>query len=174
MAPTGFFLAIIQAVINIETIGLEDVLQTGTGYWIMTLSSQTRLDMPIGSQPVNQTESTQCFSPSCFEIAVTSNGTNQWQLLANPFHYSFSWSALRGKVAAANNTCGGNEGCTLTEMQTAGFIEDQGWHYDGSAYIPLKGTDVSPWWGIWMVAQDTASSAHTLTLLFPGIGSRIE
>ncbi len=125
--------------------------------------------MPAGSQPVKQIESTQCISPSCFEKTMTSNGTNQWQLVANPFHYSFSWSALRGKVSTLNHSCGRGEGCTLTEMQTEGFVEDQGWNFDGTAYQPLKGTDVAPWTGMWMASLDTASSAHLPTLLFPGL-----
>ena len=152
-----------------EDVGLEGVPQVGKGYWIITLSAPVQLDMPAGSYPATQAESTQCTSSACFEMAVASNGTKQWQLLANPFQRSFSWSALRGKVATINTTCGGGEGCTLAEMQTAGFVEDKGLHYDGSAYVPLKGAEVSPWTGFWMVAMDTASSAHAPTLLFPGI-----
>ena len=152
-----------------ENVDLQDVLQVGTGYWIITFTNLALLDMPSGSQPVKQIESTQCISPSCFETTMTSNGTKQWQLVANPFHHSFSWSALRGKVATIKHSCGREEGCTLTEMQTEGFVEDQGWNFDGSAYQPLKGTDVAPWTGMWMVSLNTASNTHLSTLLFPGI-----
>ncbi len=152
-----------------ENIGLQDTLQIGKGYWIITLTDQTLLDMPTGSQSANQTESTQCLSPSCFETTITSNGTTQWQLVSNPFYHSFNWSELRGKVAITNHTCDDRKGCSLTEMQAEGIVEDQGWKYDGIAYHPLRGTEVYPWTGMWMVALDTASSTDSPTLLFPGI-----
>jgi len=156
-----------------ENIGLQDVIQVGMGYWIITRSEKARLDLPAGSQPVSLTSSTQCASSACFETAIVSNATNQFQLVANPFHHTFSWSALRGKVDATDAACGGSEGCTLAEMQTAGYVEDQGWYYDGSTYVPLKGKEVSPWTGMWVAALDTASSADAPTLLFPG-SERVE
>jgi hypothetical protein len=154
---------------SFKEMSLQDVPVVGAGYVIITNSGQTLLDMPAGSQPVNQTNSTQCTSPGCFEAGISSNGVRQWQLLANPFPHSFQWSALRGKVATIDNTCGDSEGCTLTEMQTAGFVEDQGWYSDDTGNVrPLKGKEVSPWMGLWVAAMDTASSADAPTLLFPG------
>ncbi|MCK5831513.1 MAG: hypothetical protein KAH20_14555 [Methylococcales bacterium] len=154
-----------------EDIGLQGILQVGTGYWIISVSEQASLDLPTGSRPINPIGSTQCKRPTCFEKNMISNNTNQWQLVANPFQYSFSWSALRGKVATSNNACGGDQGCTLGGMQTAGFVENQGWYYNGTAYVSLKGTKVSPWKGIWMVALETANSANAPEILFPGTES---
>ena len=93
-----------------ENVDLQDVLQVGTGYWIITFTNTALLDMPAGSQPARQIESTQCINSSCFEKTMTSNGINQWQLVANPFHHSFSWSALRGKVATINHSCWSQRG----------------------------------------------------------------
>ncbi|MCF6205001.1 MAG: hypothetical protein L3J59_15260 [Methylococcaceae bacterium] len=152
-----------------DDVDIQDELQIGTGYWIISFSDQTLLDMPAGSQPVTQKKSTQCTQSSCFEKTLISNSSNQSQLISNPFHYSFSWSALRGKTALNDSTCGDTAGCTLEEMQTAGFVENQGWYYDGKKYISLKETEVSPWMGIWIRTLDAASSAHKPTLLFPGL-----
>jgi hypothetical protein len=152
-----------------EELKLQDVPQVGKGYWIITLSASVQLDLPLGSYPANLTESTQCTSTACFESVIVSNNSKQWQLLANPFQYSFSWSAMRGKVATNDSPCGDSEGCTLAEMQTADFIENQGWHYDGTNYVPLKSTEISPWTGMWVVALDTANSDHAPMLLFPSI-----
>jgi len=150
-----------------EDIGLQDVPQVGTGYWIISLSDQTTLDMPDGSQPVNQSDSTQCTSSACFEKALASNDTGQSQLIANPYSHSFAWTAVRGKVTTDDNACGDSKGCSLAEMQTEGFVENQGWRYNGTEYKPLKGSEISPWMGLWVATLDTASS--TPTLLFPGI-----
>ena len=63
-----------------EKIGLQDVLEVGKGYWIFTHSDTTQLDLPDGSQPASLTNSTQCAGSACFEKAIVSNGTNQFQL----------------------------------------------------------------------------------------------
>ncbi len=153
---------------SFEKMSLQGIPLVGTGYFIITYSGQALLDMPAGSQPVSQANSTQCASPACFEAVLSSDGASHWQLFANPFPHSFHWSALRGKVATSDNACGGSEGCTLAEMQTSGFVEDQGWHYNGKAYVDLKGTEVSPWTGFWVATMDTVSNADAPTLLFPG------
>jgi hypothetical protein len=150
-----------------EKIGLQDVLEVGKGYWIFTHSDTTQLDLPDGSQPASLTNSTQCAGSACFEKAIVSNGTNQFQLVANPFHHSFSWSDLRGKVATTGNSCTGSEGCTLAEMQSAGIMNEQGWHFDGSAYVSLNKAEVPAWTGFWVAALDSASSDDAPTLLFP-------
>jgi hypothetical protein len=151
-----------------DDVDLQDVLEIGTGYWIITFSDETLLDMPADSQPASQKKSTQCTRSTCFEKTLISNNTNQFQLIANPLHHSFSWSALRGKVATNDSTCSDGVGCTLEDMQTAGFVENQGLYYDGKKYITLKEAEVSPWMGIWIKTLDVASSAHKPTLLFPG------
>ncbi len=71
-----------------DKVDLQDVLQVGKGYWIISASNSAVLDMPAGSLPANQTSSTQCTSPACFETEITSNGSTQWQLLANPFSHN--------------------------------------------------------------------------------------
>ncbi len=151
-----------------DKVDLQDVLQVGKGYWIISASNSAVLDMPAGSLPANQTSSTQCTSPACFETEITSNGSTQWQLLANPFQHDYQWSELRGKVATGDNLCNDSDGCTLAEMESAGFVQDQGWYFDGTSYVELKNTTVSPWTGMWIVAQETASNSHAPTLLFPG------
>jgi hypothetical protein len=152
---------------SFEEMSLQDIPQVGAGYLIITYSNQAKLDMPDGSQPVGMTNSTQCATQVCFEAEINTDYAGQWQLLANPFPYSFKWSELRGKVATTDNACGGSEGCTLAEMQAAGFVEDQGWYFDGSENVPLKGTEISPWMGMWVFSLDTASSADAPVLLFP-------
>ncbi|MEE9339640.1 MAG: hypothetical protein V3U87_16320 [Methylococcaceae bacterium] len=151
-----------------DDVDLQDVLEIGTGYWIINFSDQTLLDMPAGSKPASQKESTQCTRSTCFEKTLIGNNTNQLQLIANPFHHSFSWSALRGKVATNDSTCNDGVGCTLEDMETARFVENQGLYYDGKKYITLKGKEISPWMGIWIKTLDSASSDHKPTLLFPG------
>lgn len=152
-----------------DAVDLQNELQIGTGYWIITSSDRTLLDMPAGSKSVSQKESTQCTRSACFEKTLVSNNTNQFQLISNPFHHSFSWSALRGKVSTNDSICSDDAGCTLEDMQTAGFVENQGVSYDGKKYIPLKETEISPWMGIWIKTLDAASSAHKPTLIFPGL-----
>ncbi|MCK5831914.1 MAG: RHS domain-containing protein [Methylococcales bacterium] len=151
-----------------DQVNLQDVLQVGKGYWIISANDSAVLDMPTGSLPVNQTSSAQCTSPTCFEAKITSNNSTQWQLLANPFQHTYKWSELRGKVATGNSLCNDSDGCTLAEMESAGFVQDQGWYYDNNNYVKLKNTTISPWTGMWMVAHETASSDHAPTLLFPG------
>jgi hypothetical protein len=115
-----------------EEVGLQDAMQVGQGYWIINTGNTAILDMPANSLPVGKTRS------ACFEAAINSNGTNQWRLLANPFSHSYQWSELRGKAATGDNLCNGSDGCSLAEMQTAGLVQDQGWHFDSNAYVEIK------------------------------------
>ncbi|MCK5829632.1 MAG: DUF285 domain-containing protein [Methylococcales bacterium] len=143
-----------------EKPALTDVVEVGKGYWFISFNQITTLKMPQGSQSVIPQSFAQCSTTSCYESILVTTGSDQYQMLANPFDYSINGSNLRVNT-------GPLVGLTLAEAETNGILTNKLWSYNGSSYEELQNQVILPWTGFWVKTLSSASFNPAPTLLFP-------
>ncbi|MCK5829759.1 MAG: DUF285 domain-containing protein [Methylococcales bacterium] len=143
-----------------EKTALTDTLEVGKGYWVISVNQITTLKMPHGSQPVNVQSSSQCSKANCFESTLATTGSDQYQMLANPFEYF-----IEGKDLRVNT--GTSVGLTLAEADTNGVVANKLLSFNGSINVELQNLMIEPWTGFWIKTLSSASINQAPSLLFP-------
>jgi hypothetical protein len=147
-----------------EKPALSDSVEVGKGYWVISFNQSATLNMPLGSQPVNTQNSSQClYATGCYETTLVVNqGETQYQMLSSPSDVSISGETLR-----INN--GLETGLTLEESQTANILANHFWSYNETTneYDEIQNQIISPWTGFWAATLPTASNNPAPKLLFP-------
>ena len=149
------------------TQSLTDTVAPGVGYW---LKSNT---VPVGggklvisgsATPVNTGLSGCTSSNGCVAITVgTVAGQNRYNLVGNPFPYNVAWADVRVQV---DNTV-----YTPTQAQTAGFLSNALWIWNGNNYdtysdtVPTNGN--LQYFSAFWVNVLPGASGHTVKLLIP-------
>ena len=113
-------------------LGSADAFVGGDGQWLKSGTA------PVGSRvtvtdgtPWPVTAPTGCQSANgCVVHPVTTvSFDNRYNLVGNPFPYPVDWAKVRVRVGGASGTV-----YTPTEAQTAGYLSNQIWIWNGNAY----------------------------------------
>lgn len=141
---------------------LTDILEQGTGYWIVQLTGNTiQLDLPENIIPSKILEPEECpFIYQCFEIALpTRVDKNQWMMLGHPFSVPIDWN--RSRVVTDSGVCSDAGGCSLSEAESLAIFHNQLWHYNGNSYDVIDGNQpLIPWHGYWGTTLNKAHGLH--------------
>ncbi len=145
-----------------QTASLDEPLEQGRGYWIITSGPDVEIPLPHNSQ-VTPDQSIEACAGSCFGIellgAETEMGLN---LLGYPYEFAQRYGDAR--IVAESGPC--RVGCTPIEAESAGQMFETLFHYDGVDYQSLNSNSMlQPWQAFWAASLDQ-SNEHPAELIF--------
>jgi subtilisin family serine protease len=138
-------------------LGINGILEQGTGYWIIQKSGNPiDLSMPQGSMPTDT---------ATFDIPLTTKDSGiQWSMIGFPYDTIGTLDTVT--VSAKSGAC--SPSCDLNTAENAGIVNNQLWHYNGSAYSQINTPDnLTPWAGYWVAALSNASSVAPIKFVVP-------
>jgi hypothetical protein len=147
-----------------------DVLEAGTGFWIMQSTDQTvQLDMPAGSTSVKTVKSPVCGAFSgCVERSMADPNTgSNWNLVANPFPAATPIGAIR--VRSETGHCSGSNGCSIVEPAlpaTVSLVSPLFFGFDGNQYEGINESGSMQVWHAYWARVTSTDSLQTPTVLF--------
>lgn len=143
-------------------LGTGGVMESGKGYWVISVGSSATLDMPHNSIGANSSVATECTSTNdCFDIALaTKAGANQWQMIGNPYRDNIKVADIRLHKNTGSSTCNDADGCTFNDANQNTLANNELWSYNGTSYQNLLlGTDIEPWTGAWLATLSGADGS---------------
>lgn len=160
-------------------LGVNDTLTNGVGYWLKSFSTPSgggNLTVSGTATPATVTQADGCASATgCAAVPVTTvAGSDRYNLVGNPFSYDVDWAKVRVRVKTNGGSLVGVY--TPTEAQSAGYLSNQIWIYNGNTYgtwtdvsVPNPG-NLKYFQSFWVKVL-AAAYGYTVELLIPAEAS---
>jgi len=142
--------------------------QTGEGYWIIQISSETvSISMPDSAE---ETPLSVCaFKLDCFDTKAlnTVSGGQSWTMLGNPLAHKFDVSRLfvETNEPGLGAPCGKGQpgaGCSLSTSSEQKIVHGHIFRYNsekkGYDLLPSESTELLPWDGVWAATLNQADT----------------
>lgn len=118
-----------------DMLGAGDALATGAGYWFKSYEAPVNNALRVAGTATGGivTEGEGCaVADGCLAVTVqTVSGENRYNLVGNPFPYPLDWADVRVRVKNGSTLIGTY---TPSAAQTAGYLSNQIWIWNGSSY----------------------------------------